>query len=320
MNLKPAIILILTLTLAACDNIAVHFSPKKQPQVSHSRTAIKAEKQFWETLHKGRYNDIKATTRLLTAAYIDNPNDPDLAAHLGFLHIWKITERYRNAEIEPTIVNQIILSTHYFSDAVELDPEDARYLGFLGASQIAQGSIFHDNREQTRGYYTLKRAINQWPEFNYFTAGYVMSTQPYQSDNFKEGLAWQWATLDLCAGTKIDRQNPSFSPYMQRETQKGPQRACWNSWIAPYNFEGFFMNMGDMLVKSGDWQTAIKIYRNAQLAKNYSSWPYRAMLENKMAHAKDNVTSYRQEFAGRDKTILFNSGYGCVACHQQSRN
>ena len=40
---------------------------------------------------------------------------------------------------------------------------------------------------------------------------------------------------------------------MTLETKEGARRACWNSRIAPHNLEGFFLNMGDMLVKSGDW-------------------------------------------------------------------
>jgi len=39
---------------------------------------------------------------------------------------------------------------------------------------------------------------------------------------------------------------------MSKKTKEGKKRVCWNSWIAPHNFEGFFLNMGDMLVKSGD--------------------------------------------------------------------
>jgi hypothetical protein len=62
----------------------------------------------------------------------------------------------------------------------------------------------------------------------------------------------QWHTLDKCIEGKIDRANPDYSPYMAKETTEGKKRACWNSWITPHNLEGFFVNMGDMLVKSGN--------------------------------------------------------------------
>lgn len=311
-------------SLVACSKLAILTTPKKQPVASQSETAEIAQQHFWNTLHQGRYIDIPQTEKLLTAAYLENPNDPAIAAHLGFLHIWQIAERQR-LPADPRIVNHIILSTRYFFDAVELDPSDARYLGFLGDSKLIQGQIFKDKRQQVKGYFILKTAVAKWPEFNYFTAGYAMSSLPSDSKFFKQGLEWQWRTLDLCAAEKVDRQNPDFSRYMQRETQQGQQRACWNSWIAPYNFEGFFLNMGDMLVKSGDWQTAQKIYANAKLANNYNSWPYQHVLQNRINNAQKNIAAFNQPIdpqtlqALKEKVIMFNSEFACMACHQQAK-
>ncbi len=308
--------------LSGCENIAVLTTPAKKPIASDSQLAKDAQNKFWITLHQGDYYQIDNAKRLLMAAYLKNPHDPQIAAHLGFLHIWQLTERARLKDIPPTIVDNSILSQYYFADAVELAPDEARYLGFLGDSQLATGSIFHDDREEVHGYFTLKKAIRMWPEFNYFTGGYVMSSMPAESKQFKEGLAWQWNTLDLCALQPVSHANPDFSPFMKYETQVGPKRACWNSWIAPYNFEGFFLNMGDMLVKAGQWQTAIKIYRNATLASNYSSWPYRTLLEDRIANAQSNVKFFQNVklATNPNQRILFNSGYGCAACHQNSKS
>lgn len=327
MQIKLIVLCIIFIFLSACENIALLFTPKKKSMTANSALATQAQNHFWTTLHQHKLNEIDNTNRLLMAAYLENPNDPKLAAHIGFLHIWQLTERNQLPIIYPTIVDQIILSKKYFADAVELDPSDARFLGFYGDSQLAEGKIFNDEREQVRGYFTLKKAIKMWPEFNYFTAGYVMSILPADSKQFKEGLTWQWATLDLCAMHTISHQNPDYSAFMKYETHTGAKRACWNSWIAPYNLEGFFLNMGDMLVKSGDWQTAIKIYRNAKLAANYNTWPYRTFLENRILNAKNNVANFQNEqFDPKtqnlkkdpNKVILFTSGYGCAACHQQN--
>jgi hypothetical protein len=316
-------LLILTLTflsLTACEEIAIQTTPKRKPSLLESQFAKSTHNKFWNALHNGRYNQIPAINYQMMAAYLTNPNDPKLAAHLGFLHMWAITERQRLKDIPPTITNEIILARYYFSNAIELDPSDARYLGFYGDSQLGVGKIFDDKREQVRGYFTLKHAIHRWPEFNYFTAGYPMTVLDAKSKPFKQALAWQWATLDVCAGEKVNRMNPNYHPYMNRQTLSGPQRACWNSWIAPYNFEGFFMNMGDMLVKSGDWQTAIKIYENAKLDVDYKHWPFHKMLEKRVENAKQNVANFQKNYISPDKTIMFNSGYGCMACHQRSNS
>jgi tetratricopeptide (TPR) repeat protein len=304
----------------ACADVAVWHTPAKRAEISHTALAKQAEQNFWNTLHQGRYQDLPKAISLLTAAYLESPNDPHLAAHLGFAHTWMITERQRQKHISPTIVDEVILAEKYFSDAVALNPHDARLLGFLGDDRLIMGKIFKDQRQQTQAYFILKKAIRQWPQFNYFTAGYPMSILPINDKYFNEAIEWQWQTLDICAEHKIDRKNPSFAAFMKLATQQGPQRACWNSWIAPYNFEGFFLNMGDMLVKSGDWQTAIKIYNNAKLADNYSTWPYGQLLENRILHAKENIENFRRDsISTPDKTILFNSGDGCMVCHQQQR-
>ena len=200
-------------------------------------------------------------------AYLQNPNNPNLTAHMGFLHMWKIAERKRLTTNNPLITNEMVLAEHYFKKALKLNPKNPIYQGFLGDAMLAQGQITKNQREEVRGYFQLKKAIAAWPEFNYFTAAYPMSTLPANSKHFKQALEWLWLTLDLCAGEKIDRKNPDFSKYMNQKTDSGSKRACWNSTIAPYNFEGYFMNMGDMLVKAGDWQTGILIYKNAMLSR-----------------------------------------------------
>lgn len=318
MLLRIFYLIILSFLLSACEKFVLLTTAKKMPQVSNTPLATTAETHFWTALHGGQYEQIPLLTKLLTNAYLQNPNDPQLAAHLGFVHIWKITERAREKHIEPTIVNEIILAEKYFSDAVTLNPQDARMQGFLGDSMLITGKIFHDQRQQVRGYYQLKAAIAMWPEFNLFTAAFPMSTLDPKTVQFKEGLEWLWQTLTLCAGEKINRAHPDFTPYLYRETQSGPLRACWNSWIAPHNFEGYFLNMGDMLVKNGQWQTAISIYNNAKLSKTYQDWPYKKMLENRIVHAQENVANFQRPPSklSPDATLLFDSGYGCAVCHQ----
>lgn len=316
MKFSRLCLLSLVCFLCSCEQIALFTTAPKKAKPSHSHLALQAKHQFWQTLHAGNYSHIPQIQYLLTAAYLENPNDSDLAAYLGFAHIWKITERKRVADKSPMITNEIILAKKYFGDALELEPDNAIFRGFYGDTQLIEGQIFHDEREQVRGYFTLLKAIHQWPEFNYFTAGYPMSTQAADSEHFKEGLSWQWKTLDVCAGQRVNRKNPDFSPYLYRKTTVGKQRACWNSIAAPYNFQGFFLNMGDMLVKSGDWQTALVIYNNARVESHYNTWPYRHLLEKRIRNAKANVAHFQQDNVSADKTILFNSGYGCVACHQ----
>lgn len=299
------------------DQIAVMTVPKKEAIASRSEAASNADDVFWETFHKGEYDEIRRALDVLTSAYLRTPNDAKTAAHIAWLHNWRVAERARMDSIPATITDDTIVARRYFQEAVKLDPSDARYLGFLAGHTLAEGTLHQDERLTREGYFLMLDAIKAWPEFNLFTGGYVMSRLPTDSPRFRDGLEWQWQTLDKCIEGKLDRTNPDYSPYMVKETTEGRKRVCWNSWIAPHNFEGFFLNMGDMLVKSGDWQTAQKIYTNAKLSRTYASWKYQSVLEDRITRAQANVPLFNVTDGASKARIMINSEFSCMACHQQ---
>ena len=310
----------ISLTLEGCGYIAEHTAPRKEPTKERAAAAVEADRLFWSTLHSGQYDQIHPALEAETAAYLADPGDAVSAAHVAWLHIWRLSERARLGSLPASITDEALLARRYFEEAVALNPREPRFLGFLASATLADGHINHDENITRRGYFAMLDAINAWPEFNLFTAGYVLSDLPAGSKNFKQALEWQWRDIDVCIGEKFDRKNPDFSRYMRLETRKGPKRACWNSWIAPHNFEGFFMNMGDMLVKSGDWQTGRRMYAIAELSSTYAKWPYREVLEQRIAAAPQNVAVFTAA-AGMTSVgsprMMVDSAYSCVACHQQ---
>jgi tetratricopeptide (TPR) repeat protein len=299
------------------DRIAVLLAPRKTAATSRSEVAIKADDLFWQTFHNGEYEKIQPALEVLTAAYLQTPSDAKTAAHIGWLHLWRMSERARLNSVPATSTDDVVMARKYFAEAVTLDPSDARYLGFLAASILAEGAIHKDEKLTRKGYFMLRDSIQAWPEFNLFTAGYVMSQQPADSPRFREGLDWEWRNLDVCAQERIDRANPDYSKYMSSETKDGQKRACWNSWIAPHNFEGFFLNMGDMLVKAGDWQTAQKIYANAKLSREYGSWKFQAILEERIKKAQSNVAIFNASNETSNPRLMIDSEFSCMGCHQQ---
>jgi uncharacterized protein YceK len=304
--------------LAGCSYVAEHTAPKKQAATSRSQQALSADELFWSTLHDAKYDQIAPALEAETAAYLSAPNDAIAGAHVGWLHIWRLSERRRLATIPATITDDATLSRKYFQEAVALNPDDARYLGFLASATLAEGSIHKDEAETRRGYYLMLDAIKAYPEFNLFTAGYTMSGQPADSDRYKQALEWQWRNLDVCVGEKVDRKSASYAKYMPQATDKGIKRVCWNSWIAPHNFEGFFLNMGDMQVKSGDWQTGQKLYENAKLSPTYAQWRLSEVLEQRIRDAQQNVAAFNAKAdAVNYKPLMAASSFSCVACHQQ---
>jgi hypothetical protein len=310
----------LAMTLVAgCASLAVMSAPEKKPSAERTVAAVRADDLFWRTFHAGAYERIPEALTPLKAAYLADPTDAVTAAHIGWLHIWRLSERARlGAGAGPGITDDAVLARKYFEEAVRLNPREPRYLGFYASLLMTEGSIHRDEKLVRRGYFTMKDAVAAWPEFNYFTAGYGVSAQPHDSLRFREGIEAQWSNLDVCVGERVDREKPDYARYMKLETREGPKRVCWNSWIAPHNFEGFFLNFGDMLVKAGEPDRAVVMYRNAQLSREYASWPFKAALERRIAEARDNVAAFRRaEGASGDTAIMVRSTYACMGCHQQ---
>jgi hypothetical protein len=312
------LLLALTLLIAACAQIAIVSAPKKLAVVERTSAAEQADKVFWDAFRGGNYNEIDAVLKQLTAAYLGSPGDAKTAAHIGWAHIWRFAERVREEPLSATIVDDAMLARRYFDEAVRLDPADARYRGFLAASMLSEGTIHQDERLKRTGYYAMKEAVEAWPEFNLFTRGYVMSQLPSDNKHYLEAIEDQWANLDKCIGARLDRHNPNYAPFMTRETNVGVKRACWNSWIAPHNFEGFFLNLGDMLVKANDPTTARQIYAQARLSKEYGNWPYREVLERRIVDADANVERFRSPKAGdKERRMMIESSFACSGCHQE---
>jgi hypothetical protein len=309
-------IVVASVAVASYHEIAIRLAPRKRAATVRTAAALTADSLFWRTFHSGDYDGIPRAAEALTAAYLATPNDPVTAAHLAWLHNWRTAERARRDSVPATITDDIILARRYFEEAVALNPSDPRTLGFLAGHRLAEGNLHHDERLTRRGYFTMLDAIDAWPEFNLFTAGYVMSRLPSDSPRFRQAVEWEWQNLDTCVGSRVDRANPDYARYMPLETRAGVKRVCWNSWIAPHNFEGFFLNMGDMLVKSGDWRTGVKLYENARLSRQYSTWKFRPVLDERIAHARENVARFNAAGPVRDG-LMINSAFACMACHQE---
>ena len=306
------------LAAAGCGRIAVWSAPEKTAAIERSAAAVEADTLFWTTLHGGAYDQIPAALTTLKAAYLQTPNDAVTAAHIGWLHIWRLAERARQAAARPDITDDAVLGRKFFEEAVRLDPREARYQGFYASLLMAEGTIHKDETMVRRGFFTMKDAVDAWPEFNLFTAGYTASAQPVDSPRFGDALEQQWRNLDVCVGERVDRADPDYAKYMSRETREGAKRVCWNSWIAPHNFEGFFLNFGDMLVKAGHPEVAVKMYGNARLAREFPTWPYRAVLEERIARATSNVEPFRRtDPSPGSATLMVRSPFACMACHQR---
>jgi hypothetical protein len=130
---------------------------------------------------------------------------------------------------------------------------------------------------------------------------------------FKFSISHRFEDILIPINARIAR----FAKYKALETTEGSKRACWNDWIAPHNVEGFFLNMGDILVKAGDWQAPRKIYANAKISSTYAEWKYREILEERIQPAETNVAAFNAPPGSAKAIIMVNSAFSCMASHRQ---
>jgi hypothetical protein len=278
--------------------------------------AVTADSLFWRTFHAGAYDSIPQSMFALKAAYLQNPADAQTAAHIAFLHAWKMSERMRLAQRSPAITDEATLARRYFAQALRHAPAyDARFHGFGAVFQMVEANIHRDTALWSDGLREGRKSIERWPEFNWFTVGYALSGQPDTSALFAEAIDMQWKTVDSCARAPVDRVDPTASAALSAlstETDPLRKRACSNSWIAPHNVQGFFLNMGDMIVKRGDPRLGRRVYALAKDAEGFATWPYAAMLEDRIRDAEANVAAFRSGQA----PMMVAGKASCAACHQ----
>jgi hypothetical protein len=320
---KISIISVITILITSCGIIVnLTDSKKNNGKIVDSQISKEANDFFWQQLHNGNYDSITQVIDKLNLALANNPNDLITTAHLGFVHVWALSERQRLNEPKANIIEHLYLSRRYFEEANKMNPHDPRLLGFLADMTIAEGNVLADKSKVVDGYFKGLKSFRMWPQFNKFSIGYIFSILDTNDANFHKAIEWQYQTISDCACEKVDRKSDYVSAINKIKNNKDPKiaRACWNSWIAPHNWEGFCLNFGDMLTKKGDLTEAKKIYNLARLSDNFEDWPHKDFLEKRILDIEKNAIAFNQPIdelnIKSQQVVLFNSKNSCVSCHQ----
>lgn len=323
--MKKILIISSMLLLASCSGMVSMFMPGKTMSTKESWVSKNANAYFWSNFHQGNYDSIPNILQKLNMALVTDPNDLLATAHLGFTHLWSLSERQRLPFPNPQIIENLFLACTYYEEAYKLNPNDSRILGFEADMTLAKGGFFKNEKQQVEGYFMGKKAIDMWPQFNKFTVAYVFSSLGKDNENFKKGIKWQYETMNDCAcKTYDDTSNyADLRTRVANSTDPMIYRACYNTWIAPHNWEGFFLNFGDMLVKAGNTAEALKMYQLAKQSDTYNNWPYRDVLENRINNIQKNATDFNKPIDNMNiksqNVIMFNSRIACTGCHQMGK-
>jgi len=276
---------------------------------------------FFKTFHASRYSEASARAAELDAAAHASPSHGRLAFDRALAHNWHVQEWRREPNQELNAIQSEARSLlGLFQTAYDLNPEDPRVGCFLGLQQVGAGRALQDLQLLKQGLATLDKAVREWPEFNLFCLGLAYDYLPADDPDYELAVEAALSNVEACVDGPLDRNNPDITPYVGQATTQGPKSACWNNDIAPHNAEGFYLWVGDLLVKQGNVQAAQAAYRSVQAIPEYESWPYRALLEDRLssdlelkaALYRDSDPDNDPEFGGQEV------GRRCTVCHAAS--
>ena len=305
--------LLLAFTIYGCATLIPAFIPKAQGELCSAPDCLEADAYFWDQFHAGHFDSIPQVLFKLQNAYLNNQQDWRLAAHIGFTHAWAIAE-YEKGENTPLVTDHATLANYYFKKAFDLNPKkDWRHYGFWASFLMAEGGIHNDTKDMVGGYFTMKKALRKYPEFNLFTAAYTLASSPRPQDR-EAAVDMLWKNLDKCAGERVDRDRLDYRKYLPQKEVNGKMSTCWNTFIAPHNMEGFLLVLGDLLVKRGDLERALRVYENARYFEEYDYWAFKALNEARIRDVRQAIERNLMV-----ESINLPAFDRCMVCHQERR-
>jgi len=298
---------------AACSSDA----PKAGSDQADSRYGRSAIADFWYVYHHNDYAQIPAVEAELEDAIAEEPGDGTPVAYLAAAHWWHVSEHDRDPTLSrDVLVGDFISAVDLFGQATTLSPDDDHLPGFLGVTMVHLGVAANRPDLVAQGDQIIDEAVARYPEFNNFNRWAAHNADPKDSAAYAKSLDSMWQLIDACIGKTIDRSNPDVTPYLHLQTTVGRKRVCWwGNELAPFAWEGIFLNFGNGLVKAGRTDVARIAYANAKLDPNYENWPYRSELETIMASdLSARAALYADADPSNDPPVTVR-GRGCVYCH-----
>ncbi|HZI09770.1 MAG TPA: hypothetical protein VE153_05205 [Myxococcus sp.] len=254
----------------------------------------------------------------LLESFEKDPTNGETAFFLGTLYFWQASEWGRDASRgSDAQLGQLIKMHKYLNEAVRLNPDDAQAWCFLGTAKMSRARFSNSLGLLNEGVADIRKCAEMYPHFGLLMISITHSFLPINSPGFTAAVDSIWTNLDVCINDRIDRNNPDFTPYTSLTSNTaGPYLACWNSPVSPHNLEGFWLIMGNLLVKNNQPDLAVIAYSNAQLDPAFETWRFKDHLLSQKATAHERAPLYRDSNAANDPPMIIQETQ-CVLCHQK---
>jgi tetratricopeptide (TPR) repeat protein len=242
----------------------------------YSPTGDQQTSAFFDVFLKADYAARPAALQALEGAAMALPSEEEVALVNGLGHLWRIAEP---APQDPdSFLAAALTAKAEVQRAFDLCPSDYRIPAWLGPILVNMGRQLNDQATIDQGLAVLQVGIDHYPAFVQFSKLLIYADS--DGADFQKALA-------------------AVESYPCPHTDP----ACVNTPHAVHNAEGAALFLGDVYDKAGRRDDALAIYRAAQQSKDYASWPFRPLLEARMA--------------GSPAEYIWRSTSQCSVCHQR---
>jgi hypothetical protein len=268
-----------------------------------SRTAAAGEAAFWDTLWADAPRSDEAL-RLLRRAVRRDPGDGRSQFLLGMLHLYRSTTACATFDF----MNLCDAARAEGRDAqapldraAELLAEDTRIPGFAAAAAYANGFTQGDPALVARGLARIDAAVAANPLFNAFDLFAVVAPVTPGGSEY-----YQTRILPLVDFVLADPGCIVTLPEI-----------CSNAGMAPHNFEGTLLLLGDIYAKGGRLASAEVWYALARASGLSTAWRHQALADERVATAAARAALHADADPTNDPPLLGGGGGSCVHCHNK---
>jgi hypothetical protein len=268
-----------------------------------TRAGAAAEAAFWDTVWGDAPRSDEAL-RLLERAVKRDRKDGRSQFLLGMLHLYRtssVCAEFDFANLCDAARAEGAAAQAPLDRAVELLPLDSRIPGFRAAATYANGFTQGDAALLATGLERIDAAVEANPLFNAFDLFAVVAPVTSGTTEY-----FQNRILPLVDYVFADASCLVDLP-----------ETCSNAGMAPHNFEGTLVLLGDIYAKGGRLATANAWYTVAQLSGASSAWRYQAIADDRLATAATRVALSQDADPTNDPPLLGGGGGSCRHCHNK---
>lgn len=264
-------------------------------------------------LSRGSVTDVRRSVIELDRATAVDPKDGYAMFYSGALRLMLLAQTSTLGDViaSPIRISEVLTR---LEKAHGLLPDDFRVTSFLALSQTMAGGLLGDAKLLDEGLSMFELGLAQHKPYGHFLRAIALAPQPRDDAKFELAVSDMLAAATECGYPEGDAT--ARYRYPSEPTRSVSPHVCLNEGFVPHVWEGFFIAYGDIALKAG-WKAdqARALYRSAQSAPGYDTWPFADVLEARIEDADNRARAHQDQNPFNDPELW--AAQICAGCHQR---